>query len=62
LIVAYNGFKLNNSFNFEVVVMIVAALYNVAVGVSMFAFCDDFVVLLTQITSSSILLYIFYRF
>jgi hypothetical protein len=62
LIVAFNGYKLNSSFNFEIVIMIIAACYNVIVGISMFAWCDDFLVLLTQITSSSILLYMFFRF
>ena len=61
-IVAYSGYKLNGEVTFEVWVMIIAGFYDLSVIVSTFIVCDDFLVLLTEITSSSILLYMFYRF
>jgi hypothetical protein len=40
----------------------IATLYNCIVTVSTFIYCDDFLVLVSEILSSSILLYMFYRF
>ena len=42
--------------------MLIAAVYNVIVIISTFIFCDDFMVLISEIMSSGILLYMFYRF
>ena len=62
LVIGYKGYKINQAFTFEVNVMIIAAIYNVIVIISTFFFCDDFMVLISEIMSSSILLYMFYRF
>ena len=62
IIVAYGGYKLNRACSFEVVVMIISACVNVLVGVSDFAYCDDFSVIIAEFTTSCILLYMFYRF
>ena len=42
--------------------MLIASLYNCIVTISTFIYCDDFIVLISEILSSSILLYMFYRF
>ena len=62
MIVGYRGYKISKALNFEVLVMGIATLYNCIVTVSTFIYCDDFLVLVSEILSSSILLYMFYRF
>jgi hypothetical protein len=62
ILVAFQGYKLNRACSFEVVVMIISACVNILVGVSDFAYCDDFTVILVEFTTSLILLYMFYRF
>jgi len=62
LFVAWQGYKINKEITFEVVVMLIAVLYNTGIGVATFLYCDDFMIMSCQVTSSSIMLYMFYRF
>jgi hypothetical protein len=60
--VGYQGYKLNKEVTFEVAVMIIAVIYNGTVGVAQYIYCDDFMVISCEVTSSGILLYMFFRF
>ena len=62
IFVAYQGYKLNKEVTFEVAVMLIAVFYNAVIGVATFIYCDDFMVICCEVTSSGILLYMFYRF
>ena len=62
LVVAWKGYQINKEVTFEVSVMIIAVVYNMVISIAMFVYCDDFMVICCEVTSSAILLYMFYRF
>ena len=62
IVVAWKGYKINKEVTFEVAVMIIAVCYNMVISVATFIYCDDFMVICCEVTSSAILLYMFYRF
>ena len=54
IFVGYQGYKLNKEVTFEVAVMIIAVIYNLVIGVATFIYCDDFMVISCEVTSSCI--------